>query len=231
MYKLYIILFILQFELLLSQSSHYPPTIGNSTVLPSSIYSTTPIRIVTSIFTNNWSLRVNKSFTLSPNIFIVNLENCVGYGNVIGTAPRIHIDTFKIGNLPAGTYTAYLKSNISNGTTVCNIDTFSTANFTFQVLEGVDPIDVGINESKVDPLNFSFLPNPVFDELEVNFNQQEQHPIHLQLFNLFGQIVYEERLITNETKKKMDVRFLKSGVYYLQFKNGTSELVKKLIKN
>ncbi len=217
--------------LILSQASQNPPYLFPSSVLPVPIYSTSPIKLITKVTTSHWATRINTGFTVNASAYSVNLESCYGYGISIPTAPRDFIDTFKIGTLSPGTYTAYFKPQISYSLTVCNVDTFSTANFTFQVLEGIDPIDVGINESKVDQLNFTFLPNPVLDELEINFNQQEQHPIHFQLFDLFGQVVYEERFITNHNKKKIDVSFLQSGVYYLQFKNGTSELVKKLIKN
>lgn len=207
-----------------------PAFIFPSTISPVALYSTTPVVIITKIATNNWATRVNTSFSVNPQSFNIYLNVCFGYGNQYGVAPRIFTDTFKVGALPPGTYTVNFSPKVAYSLVSCSLASISNTVFTFEVSSST-PVDVGINESNIHPLNFSFLPNPVFDELEVNFNQQEQHPIHLQLFNLFGQLVYEERFIINETKKKIDVRFLKSGVYYLKLPNGTSELVKKLIKN
>lgn len=207
-----------------------PAFIFPSTISPVTLYSTTPVVIITKIATNNWATRVNTSFSVNLQSYNIYLNGCFGYGNQYGLAPRIFTDTFKIGALPPGTYTVNFSPKVAYSLVSCSLASISNTVFTFEV-SSATPVDVGINESKVDLLNFSFLPNPVFDDLEVNFNQQEQYPIHLQLFDLFGRLVYEEKFMTNNNKKKIDLKFLKSGVYYLQFKNGTSELVKKLIKN
>lgn len=231
MRSLVFIFLFFNLNIILGQVLYNAPYIFPSTVLPVSIYSTSPVRLITKVSTSSWAFRVNTSFTVNAAAYSIYLTNCNGYqGNAISPTPRIFIDTFKVGTLNPGIYTVYLKSNISKGTASCNIDTFSTANFTFQVLEGIDPVDVGIYESTVDPLNFTFLPNPVLDELEINFNQQEQHPIHLQLFDLFGQLVYEERFTINNNKKKIDLRFLKSGIYSLKLHHNYSEKVIKLLK-
>lgn len=83
--------------------------------------------------------------------------------------------------------------------------------------EGIAQIyDVSCNSNKVTLIDnlVSLSPNPVTQEMSVNFNKQQQK-LTLAIYNLNGQLLIKE-IYQNTQKASMDLSRLKSGVYFLK---------------
>jgi hypothetical protein len=84
------------------------------------------------------------------------------------------------------------------------------------------------NISKLDKnLNTKCFPNPTQDYLNINSNDKIES---ISIYNLSGQalINIENKEITND--HKIDIRNLKSGIYYISIKTNKSQFNEKFIK-
>lgn len=78
----------------------------------------------------------------------------------------------------------------------------------------------GIN--KVENSNVSFYPNPTDNELNIQISE----PTQVTIYNLIGERVYNERIVSN---KIISLGHLESGSYFIQFDNKGHKLTEKLI--
>lgn len=78
--------------------------------------------------------------------------------------------------------------------------------------------------------NLSIFPVPATDMLTINFNTAVANPVEISLINYLGQVVRVKNLgtVSGSRSIQMDVNGLASGVYALQFSNGTSRVVKTI---
>lgn len=68
-------------------------------------------------------------------------------------------------------------------------------------------------------------PNPVLNELNITIDNLHLNETKVSVYTILG-----KKILTFENKKNIDVSFLKSGVYLLKIKNGTSLKSLKFIK-
>jgi hypothetical protein len=81
----------------------------------------------------------------------------------------------------------------------------------------------GINELKGESTKIILYPNPVKDELKIDFAGGSK----FEILNLTGQVVYNGNITKNSIVRTSD---LSAGVYLIRFQTGTTYEYKKIIK-
>lgn len=81
----------------------------------------------------------------------------------------------------------------------------------------------GINNNATEH-QITLFPNPVNNELKINF--YSQNDFEIEIFNTIGKIE-----IKNRNQNTIDVSRLPSGFYFLNLKQGVSSYKQKFIKN
>ena len=93
-------------------------------------------------------------------------------------------------------------------------------------IKGVDVSDNYIysNSIKVNNENlknqFSIFPNPINNLATVSFNSLVAGNVTLRIYNIYGRLLKEERLVTNLGKNDIplsNVKYLERGIYIIQF--------------
>ena len=87
------------------------------------------------------------------------------------------------------------------------------------------------DESFVTDMNI--YPNPVKENLTINFVSNKSENIQIRMMNMNGQLVYEQQLnhFTGEFVKVLDMASFAQGMYILQFVSDKDAFTKKIIKN
>jgi len=89
----------------------------------------------------------------------------------------------------------------------------------------------GINENAKDALQFSVFPNPANEKCVVSLTLKENANLEISVLNYLGQVVkqtnYKAQFGTNDIT--LDIANLKSGVYFVNVKNGNAASAKKLV--
>jgi hypothetical protein len=86
---------------------------------------------------------------------------------------------------------------------------------------------VGLGYNTYDDFEFAVFPNPVKNQLSLNYNPNKTHIDRLSITNALGQDVYQTNTFTNE----IDVSRFANGVYFLTVIAGDKRKSFKLIKN
>ncbi len=90
---------------------------------------------------------------------------------------------------------------------------------------------VGIEESIEKENNFfDVFPNPVGDKLTVKFINSNFSIVHIEIFNIFGKILFvsEQKIIAEELA--IDTKSLKPGIYFVKISDQKQSFVKRVIK-
>ncbi|MBA3681831.1 MAG: T9SS type A sorting domain-containing protein [Bacteroidetes bacterium] len=97
-----------------------------------------------------------------------------------------------------------------------------------------DPITFlisGINENAKDALQFSVFPNPANEKCVVSLNLNENSNLEISILNYLGQVVkqvnHKAQFGTNDIE--INIANLKSGIYFVNVKNGNATSTKKLV--
>lgn len=85
----------------------------------------------------------------------------------------------------------------------------------------------GISEPELTK-EFDLFPNPTSNELNIQFTDHQSREICI--YNVDGQLVHKEVSDKNSLAQKIDIRGLKSGVYYCQLRSGANVSSRKFIK-
>ena len=109
-------------------------------------------------------------------------------------------------------------------TTYNDCDTVSTCN----LWQGW----VGIEESHLSDA-ISLRPNPVSDNLTIQFNGLESNQVQVEVSNAQGQLVFREKLVdvSGNATKVIEVSSLKSGLYIVKFTTENDVAAKRIIVN
>jgi len=92
--------------------------------------------------------------------------------------------------------------------------------------EGADCSPLSIDENTLLD-NISFYPNPVVDNIEI-FNDK-LFDLEISILDFLGKELLQTNTISQGIQS-IDLSNLRSGVYFLQVKNGSSVVVKKFVK-
>ncbi|MEI6575416.1 MAG: T9SS type A sorting domain-containing protein [Bacteroidota bacterium] len=84
-----------------------------------------------------------------------------------------------------------------------------------------------------NPASLELYPNPVGDVLNVKFFTETHGPAEVKVFDLLGNIVYNDRieLVSGTNQMNMNVNEFKPGVYTFNIQSGLVNITKKLIVN
>lgn len=77
--------------------------------------------------------------------------------------------------------------------------------------------------------NISIYPNPVTNELNVQFNRYNRELIDMEIFDLTGKVVQSTKIFTGTTR--VNVENLESGVYFVSLQSGAISKTHKIIVN
>ena len=88
----------------------------------------------------------------------------------------------------------------------------------------------GVANISVDD-NITLYPNPAHNELYLQINSSLQGKVNFTVRNILGMAVYQEAIETNGSLYKwIDISVLPTGIYAVEFVNGTQTIQKKFIK-
>jgi len=73
----------------------------------------------------------------------------------------------------------------------------------------------------------SIYPNPVKSNLTLNFNKSA-YLKKVSLFDLYGHVIFDKQ--TDEISLNLNLSKITSGMYYIRVQDGTSSIIKKIIK-
>lgn len=107
----------------------------------------------------------------------------------------------------------------------------NAANTHYFSAEPLNFSNVGINENAKDALQFSVYPNPANNKCVVSLNLNTNANLQISVLNYLGQVVktvnYKAQFGTNDIE--IDLANLKSGIYFVNVKNGNTTSTKKLV--
>ncbi len=107
----------------------------------------------------------------------------------------------------------------------------SAATFTtyFQA-HGLNPIPVGIADSKAEKIRVSLSPVPVLDNLTITAGNKAIEEI--KLMDMLGNVVRKQGVSNQESSYKLDVSNLAPGIYFAEIRLANKELsLQKFVKN
>ncbi|MCB2219268.1 MAG: T9SS type A sorting domain-containing protein [Bacteroidetes bacterium] len=136
----------------------------------------------------------------------------------LGSTPIADTGTIFVFNWTApptnvGEITFYAAVNTANGNGSTSGDQIHLSQFV------PGSINVGISENKEDDLKI--FPNP--SEGIVNISKNSVSESDLTVLNVNGQVVFKEK--TNGKQTKIDLSFLKKGVYFIQIDQSTRRII------
>jgi len=102
----------------------------------------------------------------------------------------------------------------------CGSDTFTT-NVNFTTVWVLTP----------EQTELTLMPNPFRDNLNIRIKLPREEMVHVHVFNMVGQLVYQSSFIAgNETYKSLDLTDLPAGIYSVSFESGRVGITRKVIK-
>jgi hypothetical protein len=194
------------------------PYFFTSTVSPQPTSQTDFIKIFTKFGTSNTTGKISESFTLNATQKTVDLDLC--YWSTQSTSAPSHKDTFAIGMLAPGIYTANLTVQFSNSLNICASYTSGSTSFTFEVLSSI----IGITKNELDDNSITLFPNPIDDKLLIDTKGVSIDK--LSILSGLGEIVFQ----TSETIREVNTEFLKSGLYFVKVENKSGLRTFKILK-
>jgi hypothetical protein len=97
---------------------------------------------------------------------------------------------------------------------------------------GIQGIVSAVDQQKLNPENLAIYPNPVSDELTVNWNGiRPEGSVKLNLFNLVGKSVYRQEIGQQESLNNLhiNVRDIDDGMYILDISSPSVHLSQKIV--
>ena len=136
--------------------------------------------------------------------------------------------SFSFGNLPYGTYTVYIEipgfEQVFYTVTISpNNETVDNINFEV----GQNTITTGNREILLESTALSVYPNPVKNELNVNFDSNISRNATIQIVNSLGQVVMSDNFEQNKT---FNLAKLNSGVFLVKITTQAGIAVQQFIK-
>lgn len=192
------------------------PAIGASTILPSSLHPNSFVKIATKVTTPSQGVLVDQSFSVTQNPARISLKIC--YGSGLLPATHTYVDTFSIGQLPAGVYTLSFKAYMTSANQHCaKIDSN-------EVISTVNVNAFTFIQKNEDDIVLDVYPNPVQDFLDLHF---EGETIELMLYQADGKML---RHGIYSQAQKISLEGFEPGLYYLQVKSKGAWRRVKLVK-
>ena len=131
-------------------------------------------------------------------------------------------DTIDIGLFPEGTYELIYKFiDIKDEDDMVPNVPAETYNIEFVVSQTSKVQDVKITE-------FDLYPNPCNSHINIVFSNIDNEIKHIQLFDIFGKMIYEKNL--NQNSLQINMSPYNQGIYFIRITNNKNEHKHKIIK-
>lgn len=91
------------------------------------------------------------------------------------------------------------------------------------------PADVGIKTTKPTLDGIITYPNPVKDQLSIEFSALDLKDLKLNITNTLGQIIYNTEV--SDRKLKLDLSSISNGVYFIYVQNNVGQKIFKIVKD
>ena len=128
-------------------------------------------------------------------------------------------DSINIGLLPAGTYELIYKFiDINEYGAVYPIETYS--------IEFVVSLFSDIQEVKIKEIDL--FPNPCDSHINILFSNIDNEIKHIQLFDIFGKMIYEEKV--NQNSSQINISSYSQGIYFIKMLSNKGVYKHKIIK-
>lgn len=119
--------------------------------------------------------------------------------------------------------------SFSSGQRAISVQLFSKDGFI------ADPVIGFVNLSPASANNIQYFPNPVFRNLNVNFEQScnDDAIVSIEVYNVLGQLLTPEILISTSfgnSSAELDLSYLAAGAYFVKTTIGGEDYVEKIIK-
>jgi Secretion system C-terminal sorting domain len=77
--------------------------------------------------------------------------------------------------------------------------------------------------------NFTMYPNPAKDLVSINFNEVLSENMSISIFDILGKLVLSKKSLDIVDEIALNISILKSGMYFVELRNGQQLAIKKLI--
>ncbi|MES2679093.1 MAG: T9SS type A sorting domain-containing protein [Bacteroidota bacterium] len=191
------------------------PTIGTATVIPQNPTVADFIKIVTKVTTPNQGIQVDKNHTVSGQL--IRLVGC--YSDGMLPATQTFIDTFMIGQLPAGTYQIIHKAYMSQAQQWCNKIDSNSVIASLQVSGAT-----GINRN-TEAKTFDIYPNPASGKITIPANLIGGRVL---IFSSLGALVHKSEVGHGHD---IDIHELPPGVYVIKILTARGQMNSRFIKS
>ena len=165
--------------------------------------------ITTNVASTTWT---KYTFTINPT----NTWNYLTIGNFRSDSANSPVMFFPN---PGGNYSVY-------------------ANYFFDDIEVLSPLstDIGAATLISQNLPFKLYPNPIKDQLNIEYQGSEINEIRCCIYNCFGQEVYFKNLFLasngiNFPNTEIDLSSFRSGIYLIKLENNSDAQILKVIKD
>lgn len=193
-----------------------PPFMLSHTVVPSNPTTADVIKVIRTVISPNQAIEVDKGYTVSTSAMKVFVHGC--YAGSMLPATQTFVDTFSIGQLPAGVYGLEHKAYASAAQQWCNKNDSATAGGTFTVTA----ITALREHSAADQIQV--FPNPASDQLTLSGNSV---PKEVVIYAATGALI---RKVYLGATKQISVADLPNGVYILRMADAQETRSLRFIK-
>ena len=107
----------------------------------------------------------------------------------------------------------YCEAVSNNG---CNV--FDSVKIIYDICSNISSIEGKDN-------SLTLIPNPIEDNLTIRFSYSEDGKVNI--YDELGKLQYQEKFINN---KKIDLSFLRAGIYFLNLESKNKVYIEKIIK-
>lgn len=200
----------------ISNAQIHLPTLGAMTVIPQSPKAGDFIKIVTYVETPNQGIVVDLSHTVTSNPNEIRLTGCYWHGML--AAIDEYVDTFMVGQLPAGSYVIKHKAHMSSTQQHCSkVDSNSA-----QINLTVSSI-TGFGELIGSPEIFVF-PNPATQLLHIS-NDHDFSTASIYAYD--GLLIHVEQ---KEPVSELNIKDLPPGMYFIRFSGPQTSAHTRFVK-
>lgn len=179
---------------------------------------------------SNTAAEPNIKVTLSnlPKDYDLRLYNSAG--TIVGTSMKGNVldEVIKLANAPVGTYYAQVFGFANNFTPyACYSIKAEIASIPFTFGNSNEP-----TASASSVLEFNIFPNPVRDELNIDFSAKTQGNAQIRILDLTGRIVKNYQINTTDSPRfNINTNDLENGMYFINVNNGLTQKSNRIIVN
>ncbi len=86
-------------------------------------------------------------------------------------------------------------------------------------------------QDKLAPVEFSIYPNPVIDQLNIQFDKPLQSVLNLYITNVLGKTIQAMEVKAGQAKITVPVAHYQKGIYFVRIDQGKNKLARKWLKD